>query len=90
MEHAIQFRNMMAEQGCEMTPNHAAQVLDSLESFRTKILKQSPEQISSLGVLSVSEKQLLRQQLSDSGKELTPSEVNDLIEFIICAYDRLN
>ena len=87
MEDAIRFRNIMAESGVELTPKRAQQMLQFLEKLQADIGNQSPESVQNLADMSVQERQDLRNQLCEAGTELTPSELEETIEFILCVYD---
>ena len=87
MEDAIRFRNIMAESGVELTPKRAQQLIQFLEKLKTDISNQSPESVQYLADMSVQEMQSLRQQICEAGMELTPTELEDTIEFILYVYD---
>ena len=91
MDDVLLFRNLMAEGGCEYTPDQAAKVMKAYEGFRTRIRKharQNPEYYQKLADATLQEKQEMRNQLAESGKEVTLVELDQLIDLVLRVYEQ--
>lgn len=87
MNDALGLRNSMAEIGFELTPHSATLATEYIEKIRRSV-REHPEQVLKLAHLSESERQSLRRQLAESGKEVTFEEIDDLIDLLMTAYEQ--
>jgi len=72
-----ELRNRLAELGKEYTPKQALGILKRLRSLKRN-LNRKP-----VGLMSNKEKFDLRLHAAESGIEMTPDEMNDVMEIII-------
>ena len=84
-DDAIYFRKQMAENGYEYTPKEAKASLGMLRKVQ-KHVRKYPELAEELSSLSTEERLILRRQVAESGCEVSPDELDSIIE-LICKID---
>lgn len=80
------FRNTMAENGTEYTLEEAQKAMDAAVNFVTEIEQKSiedPEYFDKLKNLSFADKQRLCKEFAETGREVTPNEIDDLVSLIL-------
>lgn len=90
MSNVLEFRNRMAENGCEITPQKAEKMLIKANEFREYIYQKardSHESIEFLFDLSLDQKKNICWQFSEFGCEVTVSELEKLINLISQVYE---
>lgn len=86
------FMKNMAEMGVKMTPSKARKSMKAGEDFIDFIEKQSyldPEWFTYLAEIEYKDLQFLcREIVNTRGIEMTPNELNDLVELILEVYQQ--
>ena len=86
MDDVLNFRNAMASNGTEYTPIEAEKVMDAVFEFRAQMDKkfiEDPEYFDNLRNLTFAEKQQLCRDFAEIGQEVTPNEIDGLIDLIL-------
>lgn len=86
MDNVLRFRNMMAQQGYELTPKRAEKILKSLEKFKSELEEFDEETFDYMANMTLEEKQQARNKLAEMGKELSPAQIEETIDFILTVY----
>lgn len=90
MDDVLAFRNTMAEQGYEYTPEQAAKTMKATEAFRQGIhdgCRENPEQYEMLTNMSLEDKQALCQLFAEDGQEVTLDELDALVGLVMDVYE---
>lgn len=89
-DKVLAFRNQWAESGIEYTPDQAEDVLLQCERTQRRIKRQArrkPESLERMKHLTLEEKQVIRMQLAEKGKEVTLEELDGLISITLRIYE---
>ncbi len=82
----LAFRNRMAEEGYEYTPNHAANVLETMENLREEVhdgARRDPEHYENLANLTLKEKKEICKKHGFTMKDLEGA-----IEIVLMVYEQ--
>ena len=91
MNQTLSFRNAMAEEGFEYTPDQAEEAIEAVETFRQQIhdrCREDPEQYENLKNLSDEEKRTLCREMAENGHETTPEELDQYIRLVLEVYEQ--
>lgn len=86
MDGIHSFRNIMAENGYEYTPDQAKSIAKSVSDFRTEMDKtfiEDPEYFTKLRNLTLAKKQQLCRDFAEAGYEVTLEELNGLVDLVL-------
>lgn len=90
MDDTLAFRNRMAENGFEFTLEEAEKKMKAVMEFQEFIYQKAtfePEFFEQISDLSLKEKQNLCHEFSERGIEVTPNELDDIVNLIFLARD---
>jgi hypothetical protein len=93
MEDIRAFRNAMAEKGTEYTPKEAKKAMDAAFKFQTEMDRkfiEDPQYFENLRKLTLADKQRLCREFLELGREVTPNEIDGLVELILSTQDKLD
>jgi uncharacterized protein YbaP (TraB family) len=90
MDEIKYFRNIMANNGIEHTPDEAKKIMDSISDFIFEIDKidiQNPELFENFKNLTLFQKKQICQEMLESGQKITINELDELVALILAIRD---